>query len=133
MNIIGRLTRDAEVRTTPQDKKVVNFTIAIDESYRNQQGERIKQTCYFDCAYWITPKVAQYLTKGTLVELTGRVFSRAWKDKDGNVHSGLNFNTSKIKFHERSSRNDDEQPQPIVIADNTEAAQFQSVADDLPF
>lgn len=67
MNIIGRLTRDTEVRTTSQDKQVVSFSVATNESYRNKQGERIEQTTYFDCAYWISAKVATLLTKGTLV------------------------------------------------------------------
>lgn len=49
MNIIGRLTRDAEVGTTSQDKQVVSFSVATNESYRNKQGERIEQTTYFVC------------------------------------------------------------------------------------
>jgi single-strand DNA-binding protein len=77
MNIIGRLTKDAEVRTTLQEKQVVNFSIAINDSYRNKQGERIEQTSYFDCSYWISPNVAKILLKGALVELTGRVSTRA--------------------------------------------------------
>lgn len=44
MNITGRLTRDAEVRTTSQDKQVVNFSVATNDSYRNKQGERVEQT-----------------------------------------------------------------------------------------
>ena len=76
MNIIGRLTRDAEVYTTPQDKKVVNFSVVINDSYRNKQGERIEQTSYFDCSYWISPNVAIILIKGALVELEGRVSTR---------------------------------------------------------
>ncbi len=51
MNIIGRLTRDAEVRTTSKEKQVVNFSVATNDSYRNKQGERIEQTTYFDCSY----------------------------------------------------------------------------------
>ena len=51
MNIIGRLTRDAEVRTLNNDKQVVNFSVASNESYKNKQGERVEQTTYFDCAY----------------------------------------------------------------------------------
>ena len=73
MNITGRLTRDAEVRTTSQDKQVVNFSVATNDSYRNKQGERIEQTTYFDCSYWKTPNVAKRLKKGTLVALWGRV------------------------------------------------------------
>ncbi|PRZ22045.1 single-stranded DNA-binding protein [Flavobacterium granuli] len=99
MNIIGRLTRDAEVRRTSQEKQVVNFSVATNDSYRNKQGERIEQTTYFDCAYWLSAKVAQILTKGTVVELTGRVSARAWTGNDGQPHAGLNFNTSQIKLH----------------------------------
>ena len=99
MNIIGRLTRDAQVRTVLQDKQVVNFSVATNESYKNKQGERVKQTTYFDCAYWISPNIAKILTKGTLVELSGRVYARAWQGSDGQPHAGLNFHTSQIKLH----------------------------------
>lgn len=99
MNIIGRVTKDAEVRTLSNEKQVVKFSVATNESYRNNAGERIEQTTYFDCAYWISPKAAQILTKGALVELTGRVSARAWAGNDGEIHAGLNFNTSNIKLH----------------------------------
>ena len=107
MNITGRLTRDAEVRTTSQDKQVVNFSVATNDSYRNKAGERVEQTTYFDCAYWISPKAANILTKGTLVELAGRVSARAWTGNDGEARAGLNFNTAQIKLHggRQKSRN----------------------------
>ncbi|MFV8326955.1 single-stranded DNA-binding protein [Flavobacterium sp. ZS1P14] len=99
MNIIGRVTKDAEVRTLSNSKQVVNFSVATNDSYRNKAGERIEQTTYFDCAYWISPKVVGILTKGSLVELTGRVSARAWTGNDGETHARLNFNTSNIKLH----------------------------------
>lgn len=130
MNIIGRLTRDAEVRTTSQDKHVVNFSVATNESYRNKQGERVEQTTYFDCAYWISSKVATLLTKGTLVELTGRVSTRAWTGNDGEPRAGLNFHTSQIKLHGASKKTDGVQAPKLskskkIIAEETE--------EDLPF
>lgn len=99
MNIIGRLTRDAQISTLPNDKQVVNFSVAINESYRNKQGERMEHTEYFNCAYWLSTNVAKVLTKGTLVELTGRVSARAWIGGDGEAHAALNFHTSNIKLH----------------------------------
>ena len=54
MNITGRL-QEMRKYTTSQDKQVVNFSVATNDSYRNKQGERIEQTAYFDCSYWITP------------------------------------------------------------------------------
>ncbi|MDL2141632.1 single-stranded DNA-binding protein [Flavobacterium tructae] len=99
MNIIGRVTADAQVRNVSESKTVVNFSVAINDSYKNKNGERIEQTTYFDCAYWLSPKVAKILTKGTLVELTGRPSARAWTGSDGQPHAGLSFNTSQIKLH----------------------------------
>jgi single-strand DNA-binding protein len=130
MNITGRLTRDAEVRTTSQDRQVVNFSVATNDSYRNKQGERIEQTTYFDCSYWITPKVAKLLTKGTLVELSGRVSTRAWAGKDGEPRAGLNFHASQIKLHEGSRRTE-----TVQAAAQAESNEFtaQPTEDDLPF
>jgi single-strand DNA-binding protein len=125
MNIIGRLTRDAEVRRTSQEKQVVNFSVATNDSYRNKQGERIEQTTYFDCSYWLSPKVAQILTKGTVVELTGRVSARAWTGSDGETHAGLNFNTSQIKLHGGGKKSETVQ--------TTTGTNNSKEKDDLPF
>jgi len=125
MNITGRLTRDAEVCTTSQLKQVVNFSVAINDSYRNKQGERIEQTTYFDCSYWITPNVAKILTKGSLVELSGRVTARAWTGNDGEAHAGLNFHTSQIKLHGGGKKSETVQATVETATKKTE--------DDLPF
>ena len=130
MNIIGRLTKDAEVRTTPQDKQVVNFSVAINDSYRNKQGERIEQTSYFDCSYWISPNVAKILMKGALVELTGRVSTRALTANNGELRSGLSFHTSTIKLYGASKKI--EHAQAILKQENAKII-IQEPIDDLPF
>lgn len=130
MNITGRLTRDAEVRTTSQQKQVVNFSVATNDSYRNKQGERIEQTTYFDCSYWISPNVAKILTKGSLVELSGRVTARAWTGNDGEARAGLNFHTSQIKLHGGGTRI--ETVQATAQAKNNKVT-AQGIEDDLPF
>lgn len=123
MNIIGRLTADAQVRSLSNDKQVVNFSVAVNDSYRNKQGERIEQTTFFDCALWNRPKVAAILKKGALVELSGRVIPRAWINKDGEAKAGLNFNTAAITLHSSGKKNS-EQP----VTNNSQAE-----TDDLPF
>lgn len=130
MNITGRLTRDAEVRTLNDNRQVVNFSVAVNDSYQNKQGERIEQTAFFDCSYWITPKVARLLTKGALVELTGKVSVRAWTDMDGKARAGLNFHTSQIKLHSGSKRA--ETVKDTTPTENNKVA-LQSTEDDLPF
>ena len=130
MNIIGRLTKDAEVRTLSNEKQVVNFSVATNESYKNKQGDRKEQTTYFDCAYWISAKVATLLTKGKLVELTGRVSTRAWTGNDGEPRAGLNFHTSQIKLHGGSKRT--ESVQATAQTGNNSTA-GKGTEDDLPF
>lgn len=130
MNIIGRLTRDAEVRTTSQGKQVVNFILAVNEGYKSKEGQWIEQTEFFDCSYWRTPNVAKILTKGLLVELLGRVSARAWTNKEGEPRAGLNFLTSNIKplagfKKNESGQSTEEGKSKRVIAQETE--------DDLPF
>lgn len=125
MNIIGRVTKDAEVRTLSNSKQVVNFSVAANDSYRNKAGERIEQTTYFDCAYWISSKVAHILTKGSLVELTGRVSARAWTGNNGEAHAGLNFNTSNIKLHGGGKKSE--------MVQATTGTNNNKKEDDLPF
>ncbi|GGG62540.1 single-stranded DNA-binding protein [Epilithonimonas arachidiradicis] len=133
MNIIERLTRDAEVRILSNEKQVVNFSIATNDNYRNKQGERIEQTTYFECSYWISPKVAEILTKGALVELNGRAYSSAWIGKDGEAHAGLNFLTSQIKLHS-SSKKDSNSTIPKTKGENAKSKSAENDKDDdLPF
>ncbi|WP_121811241.1 single-stranded DNA-binding protein [Mucilaginibacter kameinonensis] len=98
MEMTGRLTGDAQVSEVKGDKKVVNFNIAINDSYKNRDGERVELVTYVDCAYWINAGVAEYLKKGLLVEMYGRVGARAWIDKEGNARGVVTFNASNIKF-----------------------------------
>jgi single-strand DNA-binding protein len=99
MTIIGRVTRDAEVRSLSNNKSVVSFSVAVNHDYKDKSGTKVTQTEFFDCAYWFSTGIAQYLTKGSLVELAGRVSARAWMGNDGTPKAGLNFNTTDITLH----------------------------------
>lgn len=129
--IIGRVTKNAEINILKNDKQVVNFSVAINDSY-TKQGERVEQTTYYNCSYWINAKIAEFLTKGTLVELVGRISSNAWIGKDGEIKSGLNFHTSNIKLHGGGQKAEPQKGKTIdksqdknVFAGDTD--------DDLPF
>jgi single-strand DNA-binding protein len=131
MNITGRVTKDAEVRTLSNSRQVVNFSVAINDSYRSKEGNKVEQTTFFECAYWISPKVASFLTKGTVVELTGRVSARAWTGNDGEPRAGLNFNTSNIKLHGGGKKS--ETTQRVQTEDKNKKSTVKEPADDLPF
>lgn len=136
MNITGRLTKDAKVSTLSDSRQVVNFSVAINESYKNKKGDKVEQTTFFDCAYWISPRVAEWLTKGTVVELTGMVSARAWKGNDGEARAGLNFNTSNIKLHGGGKKS--EGVQALKTGQTAEKGENKKVTvkepeDDVPF
>ncbi|WP_426474836.1 single-stranded DNA-binding protein [Chryseobacterium balustinum] len=131
MNIIGRVTKNAQINTLANSKKVVNFSIAINDNYKNKQGERVELTTYYNCSYWISPNVAKILTKGTLVELTGRASSNAWIGKDGEIKSGLNFHTSNIQVYGGGEKSKTEE-QPTAKPQKNEVTNGDN-DDDLPF
>lgn len=134
MNITAKITRNAVVKTTNSGKEVVNFGVAIRHTFRNKDGEKISQPTFFDCAYWRTPNVAPYLTKGTVVELAGRISPSAWIDKQGNLKAGLNFHVSEIIFHGGDGKKGGETVQnETVKTGNTAPAFAGDNDDDLPF
>lgn len=128
MEIIGRLTSDAKVTTLKDERKVVNFSVAVNDSYKPKGMEQlVKHTNYFNCAYWMNPAISTHLTKGTLVELYGRIGVNAWNNAEGEAKASLNFHVSNIKLHGKGST-------PIKIKETvpTELT-IEEPADDLPF
>lgn len=83
MEIIGRLTADALVSEIKDGRKVVNFNVAVNDYFKTKAGEARTVTEFFRCGYWIIPRVARLLTKGTLVSLYGRAGVEAYMGKDG--------------------------------------------------
>ncbi len=129
MEIIGRITADATVSETKAGKKVVNFSIAINDTYKTKGSTEVQKiTTYVNCSYWINPGVSAYLTKGTLVECYGRMDANAWTNKEGEVKASLTFHVNTIKLHGRP--NGSNTSVPVVPMTNASAAE---VVDDLPF
>jgi single-strand DNA-binding protein len=129
MEIIGRLTRDANVQIIKKDnKKVVNFSVAINDSYKPKNSSEVKKIVeYVQCAYWKNDTIAPYLTKGTLVELSGRIGLSVYKDMQGEAKGTLTFHTSTIKLHGKANAESTNQKQ------TTSANQVTEPSDDLPF
>ncbi|WP_312992987.1 single-stranded DNA-binding protein [Chryseobacterium flavum] len=131
MNISGRLTQDATVSKTTSGKEVVNFRVAVNDGYKNKQGEWVDNTAFIECAYWRSAKPVSWLKQGLYVELTGQISARAWQGKDGNPKAGLNFTTSNIKpawgtASEKDSLQASKKQEPANTAKEDEK-------DDLPF
>src|ERR1700712_3799778 len=101
----GRLTADAEVRKITGDRKVTGFTVAINDRFKTKDGEKREITTYVECSYWVNPGLAEYLKKGVIVEIAGRVEAQAWKNKDGEAQANLTCNVSTVKLLGKSNNN----------------------------
>jgi len=126
MEITARLTRDAQVKTLPDQRQVVGFTVALNKKFKSKNGDVKENTQYVDCSYWLGQRVAQYLTKGTLVGLYGDMGVNCYVSSDGQPRANLTFHVNDLKIHGGGKREN----QPTTKA-NT--AQGKEAADDLPF
>ncbi|KGA95729.1 single-stranded DNA-binding protein [Alkalihalobacillus alcalophilus ATCC 27647 = CGMCC 1.3604] len=81
--LVGRLTRDPELRYTPNGVAVANFTLAVNRTFSNQQGER--DADFINCVIWRKPaeNVANYLKKGSLAGVDGRIQTRSYDNNEG--------------------------------------------------
>jgi len=122
----ARLTGDAIVATVKDDKQVVNFSVALNESYRTKGKEVQKVVTYYQCAYWISPNIAPFLKKGTIVEMDGRISVNVYKNMDGEPKASLNFHVNSIRLHGGGKNS-------IAQTVETPAAVATDATDDLPF
>lgn len=84
--IIGRLTRDPEVRTTPTGTTVANFSVATNFKWKDASGNQQDQTEYHDIVAWrkLAEIIGQYVKKGSKIYIEGRLQTRSWDDQQGN-------------------------------------------------
>ena len=87
--IIGNLGRDTEMRYTPSGRPVTTFSVATTRSWTTSDGERRKETEWFNVVAWggLAEICNQYLTKGQQVYIEGRLQTRRWEDSEGKKHS----------------------------------------------
>ena len=96
--IMGRLTRDPELRRTQSGTAVTSFSLAVDRDFKSQSGE--KETDFIDVVAWRSTAefVAKYFTKGRMAVVEGRLQIRDWKDKDGNNRRSAEVVADNIYF-----------------------------------
>jgi single-strand DNA-binding protein len=98
--LVGRLGRDPETRFTGGGQAVANFSMATDESYKDKNGERQKRTEWHKIVVWgKQAEIAQqYLKKGSLLFLEGRIQSREWQDKEGQKRTSFEIVASNFRM-----------------------------------
>ena len=102
--LIGRLTRDPELRYTNSNTPVVTFSIAVDRNYSGNNGER--QTDFIDIVAWrkTAEFISQWFTKGQMIVVVGSIQSRRWQDKNGNNRTAVEIVADELNFAGPSKR-----------------------------
>ncbi|MBQ4426801.1 MAG: single-stranded DNA-binding protein [Oscillospiraceae bacterium] len=99
--IMGRLTRDPELRRTQSGTAVASFTLAVDRDFQSRDGGE-KQTDFIDCVAWRQTGefVSKYFQKGSMAVVSGRLQLRDWQDRDGNKRRSAEVVADNVYFGE---------------------------------
>lgn len=140
VNLTGRLTKDPELRVSQNNVAVGNFTLAVNRSFTDQNGER--QADFINCVLFRkTAEIAkQYLSKGSLVGVTGRLQTRNYENKEGQrvyvtevVVENLAFLETKSDNNQQSNNNYNQQSN-VSVGQNPFGNPKSNITDeDLPF
>lgn len=103
--LVGRLTKDPELRYTPNGVPVATFTLAVNRTFTNQQGER--EADFINCVIWRKPaeNVANFLKKGSLAGVDGRIQTRSYEGQDGKRVYVTEVQAESVQFLEPRNSN----------------------------
>lgn len=106
ITIMGRLTRDPELRRTGSGVAVASFTVAVDRDFPNKDSGE-KETDFIDCVAWRQTGefVSKYFQKGSMAIVSGRLQIRGWTDKDGNKRRTAEIVADNVYFGEAKNSN----------------------------
>ena len=135
VTIMGRLTRDPELRHTQSGAAVSSFTLAVDRDFKSHSGER--ETDFVNCTAWksVAEFTARYFSRGRMAIVEGRLQSRKYTDKDGNNRTAYEVVASSVYFGD-SKRDSDHLDKLADNATPVSEPSFQEMEDDpseLPF
>ena len=128
--IMGRLTRDPELRTTQAGVSVTSFTVAVDRDFGGRDGGE-RQTDFIDCVAWRSTGefVSKYFHKGSMMVVSGSLQSRKWQDREGNNRTSWEINADNVYFGE--SRRDGDSSRDSY-SNNTYSSSYDSGRSSAP-
>ena len=130
--IMGRLTRDPELRRTGSGIAVASFSVAVDRDFGGRDGGE-RETDFIDCVAWRQTGefVSKYFTKGSMIVVSGRLQIRSWTDKDGNKRVAVEIVANSVSFCGYNKEEPSQSSTPDVPG-FTELP-VSEYPDDLPF
>lgn len=132
MEITGRLTAQATVKTTNSGKEFVSFTVAVNEGYKDKKtNEWVNNASFFQCAFWRSTAVTELLTKAAIVRVSGRVGVNVWNNSEGVAQGRLTMNVNQIDIISTDKKGTPKNDK--AKKENTNATTTAEPVDDLPF
>lgn len=129
VQLIGRIGKDAEYNNINAEMNVITFTLATSESFVNAKGEKVEQTEWHTIKrFQKSTKLAEFLTKGTLVAIQGGIRTETW-EKDGEKKYKTIIKADKINLLSKSNA----APSSEQVEDQRERETKEDFDDDLPF
>lgn len=130
--LIGRLTRDPEIRSLPSGQSVASFGMATDRFFTDKSGQKQQQTEFHNIVAFgkLSEIVSQYLTKGGLVMIEGRLQTRNWQDNSGNKRTRTEIIAERLQLGPRSGQSG--QRQNINPEQNDAQQPRASQQEDIP-
>lgn len=135
--LIGNLTRDPEMRSTPSGASVSNFGLAVNRRWTNRQGERVDQVDYFNIVVWakLAELCTDYLSKGSPVAVEGRLQSRSWETDDGQKRSKVDVVAENVQFLGRTTAKEkiDDFSDSDAVPSKEVQPEEPNLEEDIPF
>lgn len=130
--LMGNLTRDPEVRQTPNGQSVCSFSLALNRAYKDQSGNWQEATDFIDIVAWgpLGERVAQYVTKGRRVLVQGRLSSRSW-EQDGQKRSKVEVQANDVTFLDGRGEGGEGSSAGSFGSNNTASSSTGSKKDDV--
>lgn len=134
--LMGRLTRDPELRHTQSGTAVAGFSLAVERDFKGDTGDR--ETDFIDCVAWRSTAefVSRYLSKGRMAIVDGRLQMRDWTDRDGNKRRSAEVVADHVYFGDSKREAGTSQGQITAYQSSGEVDAFEELKDDdgeLPF
>jgi single-strand DNA-binding protein len=131
--LIGRLGKDPEVRYMPDGTMVTNFILATDEQWKDKNGEKVQKTEWHKIVTYrkLAEICGNYLVKGKLVFIEGRIQTRSWDDKDGVKHYTTEIIANDMKMLDSKGQNKTDESS--LEASPVSANNGSTPVDDVPF
>ncbi|MFC1703227.1 single-stranded DNA-binding protein [Candidatus Omnitrophota bacterium] len=130
--LMGNLTRDPELRYTPNGTAVVNLRLAVNRRFKDKSGENKEETCFITAVAWDRQAEVcnQYLSKGRPVFIEGRLQSRSWDTPDGQKRNVIEVRAERVQFLGSASQGAGRSAQsPGLPQDNSESYQTKTNTD----